>query len=134
MEGIMKASYWITTCFSIGCLILGIFCYASMKQSENGKVRNESIQKGADSSSTGAAVEKAAEEETAQTSVEGESGFCLKLEKGQVMIYDSSGKYLYQETGIMEDQLSKEDKQLFERTYQVRNEKELYSLLENLSS
>lgn len=129
----MKASYWITTCFSIGCLILGIFCYASMKQSENGKARNEWIQKDVDLSITGAAVEKE-EEETTQTSVEGESGFCLKLEKGQIMIYDSSGKYLYQETGIMEDQLSKEDKQLFERTYQVRNEKELYSLLENLSS
>lgn len=63
-----------------------------------------------------------------------EQGFILKLEGGEVVIYQADGEELYEKTGLMEENLSEEDRQLLKKGYKVETEKELYSILENFSS
>lgn len=61
-------------------------------------------------------------------------GFILRLEGGEVVVYQGDGEELYEKTGILEEDLSEEDKQLLQKGYQAATEKELYSILENFSS
>lgn len=63
-----------------------------------------------------------------------EEGFLLKILDGEVAIYSQDGYELYEKTGITEDNLTQEDKKALEKGYCVKNEKELYSILENFSS
>lgn len=63
-----------------------------------------------------------------------DQGFVLKLEGGEVVIYQSDGEELFEKTGILEENLSEEDRQLLQEGYRVETEKELYSVLENFSS
>lgn len=61
-------------------------------------------------------------------------GFTLKLLDGEVAIYSGDGKELYEKTGIREENLTNKDRKSLKKGYTVRNEKELYSILENFSS
>lgn len=65
---------------------------------------------------------------------EQEQGFFLKLTDGEVAIYNRSGTRLYEKTGIQEEVLPKEEADKLRQGYVVENEKDLYSILENLSS
>jgi hypothetical protein len=61
-------------------------------------------------------------------------GFFLKLEDGEVVIYDKSGQMIYENTGIKEESLSSEEIEKLKEGYLIESEKELYSILENFSS
>ncbi len=63
-----------------------------------------------------------------------ERSFFLKLENGEVVVYDKTGEILYENTGIKEENLSKEEIEKLKKGYKVENEKVLYSILENFSS
>lgn len=63
-----------------------------------------------------------------------QEGFMLKLLDGEVAIYSGDGKELYEKTGIQEENLTGKDRKSVEKGYTVKNEKELYSILENFSS
>ena len=65
---------------------------------------------------------------------EEEKGFYLKLENQEVVIFHNDKVTPYEYTGIMEDVLPEEERTRLEEGYFVADEKELYSVLENLSS
>ncbi len=65
---------------------------------------------------------------------EEEEGFFLKIENGEVVIFHNDKTTPYEYTGIQADTLPKEEKKSLEEGFFVADEKELYSLLENLSS
>lgn len=66
---------------------------------------------------------------------EQEEGYYLRLtDDGEVAIYHSDGKTLFEETGIRKENLPAEEVRRLENGYAVKNEKELYSILENFSS
>lgn len=65
---------------------------------------------------------------------EEEKGFYLKLENQEVVIFHNDKVTPYEYTGIMEDVLPEEERARLEEGYFVADEKELYSVLENLSS
>lgn len=65
---------------------------------------------------------------------EEEKGFYLKLENKEVVIFHNDMVTPYEYTGITEDILPKEEKEKLQAGYFVADEKELYSVLENLSS
>lgn len=66
--------------------------------------------------------------------VEEEKSFFLKSEEGQVVIYHEDQKTPYEYTGIPVDSLPEEEKEKLEQGFFVKDEEELYSMLENLSS
>lgn len=66
--------------------------------------------------------------------VEEERSFFLKAEEGQVVVYHEDQKTPYEYTGIPVDSLPEEEKKKLEQGFFVKDEEELYSMLENLSS
>lgn len=66
--------------------------------------------------------------------VEEERSFFLKAEEGQVVVYHEDQKTPYEYTGIPVDSLPEEEKEKLEQGFFVKDEEELYSMLENLSS
>ena len=64
----------------------------------------------------------------------GEQGYILKLKDGEVVIYRKDEKVPFEKTGLLEESLSEEDRNVLRGGYAVRTEKELYSVLENFSS
>ena len=60
--------------------------------------------------------------------------FFLKEEEGQVVVYHEDQKTPYEYTGILIDNLPEEEKQKLKEGFFVKDEKELYSMLENFSS
>ncbi len=65
---------------------------------------------------------------------EQERGFFLKLTDGEVAIYHRDGKTLYEKTGIMEESIPEDEVKKLRKGYIVKDEKDLYSILENFSS
>lgn len=65
---------------------------------------------------------------------EEEEGFYLKLENGEVVIFHNDKITPYEYTGIQADVLPEGEKDKLSQGYFVADEKELYSVLENLSS
>ena len=65
---------------------------------------------------------------------EEERSFFLKAEEGQVVVYHEDQKTPYEYTGIPVDSLPEEEKEKLEQGFFVKDEEELYSMLENLSS
>lgn len=65
---------------------------------------------------------------------EEERSFFLKVEEGQVVVYHEDQKTPYEYTGIPVDSLPEEEKKKLEQGFFVKDEEELYSMLENLSS
>lgn len=66
---------------------------------------------------------------------EQDDGYYLRLtDDGEVAIYHSDGKTLFEETGIRKENLPAEEVRRLENGYAVKGEKELYSILENFSS
>lgn len=63
-----------------------------------------------------------------------EEGFLLKLVEGEVVIFHPDGTTVYEETGIREEDLLPEEIKKLEKGFPVKNEKDLYSILENFSS
>lgn len=63
-----------------------------------------------------------------------QEGFTLKLLDGEVAIYSGDGEELYEKTGIQEENLTGKDRKSLQKGFAVKNEKELYSILENFSS
>ena len=51
-----------------------------------------------------------------------------------MVIYRKDEKEPFENTGLIEENLSKQDKKILQGGYAVRTEKELYSVLENFSS
>ena len=64
---------------------------------------------------------------------EEERSFFLKAEEGQVVVYHEDQKTPYEYTGIPVDSLPEEEKKKLEQGFFVKDEEELYSMLENLS-
>lgn len=60
--------------------------------------------------------------------------FFLKEEEGQVVVYHEDQKTPYEYTGISVDTLPEEEQQKLKEGFFVKNEEELYSMLENFSS
>ncbi|MGN1206291.1 MAG: BofC C-terminal domain-containing protein [Eubacterium sp.] len=60
--------------------------------------------------------------------------FFLKTEDGQVVVFHEDQKTPYEYTGIQVDALPEEEQQKLEVGFFVKDEEELYSMLENLSS
>mgnify|MGYP004574069301 FL=1 len=60
--------------------------------------------------------------------------FFLKEEEGQVVVYHEDRKTPYEYTGISVDTLPEEEQQKLKEGFFVKNEEELYSMLENFSS
>lgn len=65
---------------------------------------------------------------------EEEEGFYLKLENGEVVIFHNDKVTPYEYTGIQADVLPEGERDELSEGYFVADEKELYSILENLSS
>ncbi len=65
---------------------------------------------------------------------EQERGFMLKLENGEVVIYDRTGQIIYENTGIRQENLPEEEIAKLQEGFVVESEKDLYSILENFSS
>ena len=65
---------------------------------------------------------------------EEEEGFYLKLENGEVVIFHNDKITPYEYTGIQADVLPEGEMDKLSEGYFVADEKELYSVLENLSS
>lgn len=65
---------------------------------------------------------------------EEEKGFFLKIHDGEVVIFHNDKVTPYEYTGIQEDMLPESEKEKLKDGYSVEDEKELYSVLENLSS
>ena len=63
-----------------------------------------------------------------------ERGFFLKLDEGEVVIYDRTGQIVYENTGIQEQNLPEEEIEKLREGVLVETEKDLYSILENFSS
>lgn len=61
-------------------------------------------------------------------------GFYLRVDKGEVVVYLSDGKTVYEHTGIRDQMLPEYEQRRLENGYTVKNKKELYSILENFSS
>ena len=60
--------------------------------------------------------------------------FFLKEEEGQVVVYHEDQKTPYEYTGISVDTLPEEEQQKLKEGFFVKNEEDLYSMLENFSS
>ena len=60
--------------------------------------------------------------------------FFLKEEEGQVVVYHEDRKTPYEYTGISVDTLPEEEQQKLKEGFFVKDEEELYSMLENFSS
>ena len=60
--------------------------------------------------------------------------FFLKEEEGQVVVYHEDQKTPYEYTGILIDNLPEEEQQKLKEGFFVKDEEELYSMLENFSS
>ena len=84
-----------------------------------------SFSKGVTTSSFGKRIESSSEETMT---------FFLKEEEGQVVVYHEDQKTPYEYTGILIDNLPEEEKQKLKEGFFVKDEKELYSMLENFSS
>lgn len=65
---------------------------------------------------------------------EEEKGFFLKLENEEVVIFHNDMVTPYEYTGIQGDVLLENEREMLLEGYFVKDEKELYSVLENLSS
>ncbi len=65
---------------------------------------------------------------------EEETGFYLKAEQGEVIIYHNDQVTPYENTGILIELLPEEERSKLEEGFYVADEKELYSILENFSS
>lgn len=65
---------------------------------------------------------------------EEEKGFFLKLENDEVVIFHNDRVTPYEYTGIPGEILPENEKEMLLEGYFVKDEKELYSVLENLSS
>lgn len=65
---------------------------------------------------------------------EKDRGFFLKLERGEVLIYDRTGQMVYENTGIREESLPEDEIEKLREGILVESEKDLYSILENFSS
>lgn len=63
-----------------------------------------------------------------------EEGFYLKIENGEVVIFHNDQTTPYEYTGILEDTIPADEREKLMTGYFVADEKELYSILENLSS
>ena len=67
-------------------------------------------------------------------SAEQEQGFYLKLQNQEVVIFHNDMVTPYEYTGIMEEVLPESEREKLQEGFFVADEKELYSILENLSS
>ncbi len=65
---------------------------------------------------------------------EEETGFYLKISGGELVIYHNDKTTVYEKTGIMEENIPEDEKEKLLAGCHVEDEKELYSILENLSS
>lgn len=65
---------------------------------------------------------------------EEEKGFFLKIHDGEVVIFHNDKVTPYEYTGIQEEVLPESERKKLKEGYSVEDEKELYSVLENLSS
>lgn len=65
---------------------------------------------------------------------EEEEGFFLKEENGEVVIFHRDQVTPYENTGIQADVLPEDEQEKLREGFFVEDEKELYSILENLSS
>lgn len=65
---------------------------------------------------------------------EEEEGFFLKEENGEVVIFHKDQVTPYENTGIQADVLPEDEQEKLREGFFVEDEKELYSILENLSS
>lgn len=65
---------------------------------------------------------------------EEEKGFYLKAANGEVIIYHNDQVTPYENTGILTEILPQEEQIKLQEGFYVADEKELYSILENLSS
>lgn len=65
---------------------------------------------------------------------EEEQGFFLKLQDSEVVIFHNDMVTPYEYTGITEDVVPESEKEKLQEGFFVADEKELYSVLENLSS
>lgn len=65
---------------------------------------------------------------------EEEEGFFLKSENGEVVIFHRDQVTPYENTGIQSDVLPEDEQEKLREGFFVADEKELYSILENLSS
>lgn len=63
-----------------------------------------------------------------------ETGFYLKIAQGELVIYHNDQVTPYENTGILAEVLPEEERARLEEGYYVKDEKELYAILENLSS
>lgn len=63
-----------------------------------------------------------------------ETGFYLKITQGELVIYHHDQVTPYENTGILAEALPEEERAGLEEGYYVKDEKELYAILENLSS
>lgn len=65
---------------------------------------------------------------------EDEEGFYLKIENGEVVIFHNDQTTPYEYTGILEETIPEDEREKLMTGYFAADEKELYSILENLSS
>lgn len=65
---------------------------------------------------------------------EEEKGFYLKIDNEEVVIFHNDMVTPYEYTGIQAEILPEDEREKLEKGYFVEDEKELYSVLENLSS
>lgn len=65
---------------------------------------------------------------------EEEEGFYLKIENGEVVIFHNDQTTPYEYTGILEETIPEDEREKLMTGYYAADEKELYSILENLSS
>ena len=62
------------------------------------------------------------------------NGFVIKSVDKEIGIYEPTGRYLYEKTGVYIDELTEIEQAQIKKGIYVKNEAELYSILENFSS
>ncbi|MBO5488566.1 MAG: hypothetical protein J5972_01525 [Eubacterium sp.] len=62
------------------------------------------------------------------------NGFVIKSVDKEIGIYEPTGRYLYEKTGVYIDELTEIEQAQIKKGIYVKNEEELYSILENFSS
>lgn len=108
--------YVMISSLCVAVLILGILCFVSVNY--EGK-RNTDV---------------LVEEEPAATMELPKNSYFLSLSEGEVIVYKGDKKTIYERTGIKESVLPEYEITKLRKGYPVKNEQELYSILENFSS
>lgn len=65
---------------------------------------------------------------------EDNEGFFLKISSGELVIYQKDQTTVYEETGIQQENIPEQERKRLEVGIEVENEKDLYAILENISS